>query len=1618
VSGLSKEKKYLLERLLAESGIEARQAAIHPRDAGRPAPLSFAQERLWFLSQLDPGSPAYNITFALPISVPLDLPALQKALQGLVRRHEILRTTFPAVDGVPVQNVGPATAELPEVLDLSLLPAADRQGRVDQLMASASAKPFDLANGPILHLQVIRRGDNDHILLVSLHHIAIDGWSLGILFRDLFALYGEASGGPPASLPPLPIQFGDFAEWQRRTLQSEALNPHLDYWRKRLAELSVLQLPTDRPRPKRSTFRGAGDGFLLQGDVARAIRDISRRDGLTLYTTLLATFKILLARYTGRTDIVVGSPIANRDRPEVANLIGFFVNMLVLRTELAGVSSFREVLRRVRSTVLEGFAHQQVPFEKLVLELSPQREPGLNPLFQVTFALDSTPPIAPPETPPGALGTLGVPNQTTRFDLEAVATELPDALLFSLVYSVDLFDAATIRRMMEEWRVLLEEFAANPDQPLTVRPTTSEAYLTNVEFLNHLRLLDIKIWLEDDKLRVSAPPGVLTGDLKAELGRRKQDLLELLRPARATKDTAISLIPRDGELPVSLSQQRLWFLDRLDPGNITYNIAGACRLPGPLNREALGRAVSELIARHESLRTTFVTVDGAPRVRINAPSTQQLEVVDLRWVAAGEREKEAQRRTTELACRPFDLARGPLFRAALIQLSDSDQVFCYSMHHIVSDGWSVELFSRELALLYSAFASGQSSPLAPLPVQYVDFAHWQQLRLEGGRSDEQLQYWTRQLQGRLPVMHLPTDRPRPPVQSFRGQRTLLRVPAALTDALKELSRREGSTLFITLLAAFKVLLHRYTGEVDVIVGSPTSNRGRPELENVIGFFVNNLVLRSDLSGNPTFRELLGRVRRVMLNAHANQDMPFDRLVDVLRPDRDVSHSPLFQVMFNSPMSPLERPPGDDAEQLAIAPQVGAARFDLTIEYLEERLAGTSLAESKTAGLKMYFEFNTDLFDGETIQRMQGHYIRLLEGIIRAPEERISVLPLLPPEETRKLLVDWNATQADYDRSQCIHRLFEEQARRTPDAVAVDFDDERTTYQELDRRANRLARHLQGLGIQAEKLVGICLDRTTEMVVAVLAVLKAGGAYVPLDPTYPADRLRYMVDDSGLRVLVTEDRLRERIPGYGYDRHAVSVDGDRDLIAKQSADPLNAEVASHHRAYLIYTSGSTGKPKGVEIEHRSVANFLAAMRKEPGLSASDRLLSVTTLSFDIAGLELYLPLTVGATIVLASRDTATDAGQLMDLISRSRATVMQATPATWRLLVEAGWNGSSRLKVLCGGESLPRDLAEQILPRVRELWNMYGPTEATIWCTVHRVTSGTGPISIGRPIANMQAYVLDGSLHPVPIGVTGELWLGGDGLARGYLHRPELTAERFVPDPFAPVPDARLYRTGDLVRFHRDGTIEWLGRADGQTKIRGFRIELGEIETALAEFPGIRQAVVVVREASAGDQRLAAYLLPAKSGLQPDLGAVAMQLKSRLPEYMIPSSYTVMESFPLTPNGKVDRRALPAPDNQAGQNRPGYVPPGTETERAVASVWSEVLGVEKVGLHDSFFDLGGHSLLIVRVHSRLEKQVPNPPSLVDLFQYPTVAALADRLDRGATVRSFDQARERAQRQLQA
>jgi len=2193
---ISDKKRALIEATLRKEGmIPAKAARIVRRTDRGPAPLSFAQQRLWFFDQFEPGSSLYNLMAPVLFEGILDAGALEKAFNKIVERHEVLRTAFDFREGQPVQVVAVAQPVKMPVIDLAGLEGDEQQRRVKSLLQEEANRAFDLNGGPLLRTTLLRLSGQRHVLLFAVHHIICDAWSTALLIHELGEIYAALTSGRAPSLPELPIQYSDFAVWQRQWLQRAVLEEQLEYWKKQLGGgLPVLELPADRSRPAVRTYNGSSVSFALSRALSQSLKALGQSERVTLFMTLLAAFKVLLKRYTGLEDITVGTPIANRQRQEVENLIGFFTNTLAIRTDLSGDPTFRDLLKKVRENLLDAYGHQDLPFEYLVEHLHPARTLSHSPLVQVMFVLKNTP--EPELKLPGVTATpLKSEFSSAKFDLTVYLDDRNDEIHGAIEYNTDLFDGARIERMSGHFQTLLGSIAANPAEcirtlslltraeteqllgqwnrtqapypqicahqlveqhaeripdstallfgknhltyvqlnaranriarrlrslgagpgtivgilmerspgmiagilgtlkagaaclpldlsypaqrlafmledsgaaviltehpsaaklppaaahivhigadgelagpesdgnpqtpvdpesgvyviytsgstgtpkgivmphrtlvnlvqwhraagscsgrvlqfasltfdvsfqeifstlgaggtlvivpaaarvdmaalasliaqnqverfhlPVVVLQKLAEEFCENPEPLASLRELMVggeqlqisgpivrlfellpqcalfnhygpsethvvtsfplsgpsagwpalpplgrpisntRMYVLDSQLQ-PVPVGVAgelylggdcvahgylkrpaltaerfvpdpfgdvagarlfkTGDLvryfpsgdieflgrndfqvkvrgmRIELGeievelkrhpgvreavvtvhqdapaaekrlaayivrhpnqeitpkhlrdflkerlpehmvptyisilecfpltssgkinrlalpapelapqppgdqvppstavekvlagmfaevlgtesagvldnffdlgghslmatqiasrvrqafrielpvrtifeeptiaalarailqdqnmrhrieRTAELLLELSpgspttgkettapcdaeqasarseswagftsqAPAPDARETTAAHLPERKVLRTALlsfAQQRLWFLDQYEPQSTLYNLPAALLLKGQLDVAALEGSLNEIVRRHESLRTSFGIADERPIQIVHEPLAWKLPVTDIQGLPKEEREKTKRRLIAEEAEQPFDLARGPLLRTQLLRLAPAEHVFLITMHHIVSDGWSVQVFIRELTTLYDAYSRNRRSPLPDLSMQYADFAVWQRQWLQGSVLSEQLDYWKEQLADPPRLLEFPADRARPVYKTFNGAALDFHIPQALTEEIVQLGRGEGATIFMTLLAVFYVLLHRYTGQSDILVGTPIANRNRKEIEDLVGFFVNTLVLRMQVAEGMTFRELLRSVRETCLQAYTHQNVPFEKLVEELHPDRSLSHSPLFQTVFH-----LQNVMNDDLNLTGLSAStietaMRKAKFDLSLAMRE---CGN--------GLTGVLNYNTDLFDAGTAARIAVHFQKLLESAVATPDRQLSCLPMLTAAERQESLVTWNDFRCDYGRDRLVHEVLEEQALRRPECAAVRYENTTLTYGELNRQANQLAHHLRKLGVGPETIVGICIERSLEMMVGLLGILKAGGAYLPLDPAFPAARLAFMLDDARAQMLVTQEKLAGQLPDRGERRVYLDAHA-RNLESESSENPVRT-AGPENLAYIIYTSGSTGKPKGIMIEHAKLANYLGWASDVMLEDASETVPAVQALIFDGSLKQIFAPILRGLEIWILSKLEMSDPVALTQVLSTHRDVRFSAVPSLWTAILDGLESGQVTLspdtitRVFIGGEELPKSLVERsfrLFPEL-QLWNLYGPSETTATATAAFMRPDEA-ITIGRPIAGKKLHILDVHLQPVPAGVCGEIYIGREGLARGYVQRPDLTAASFIPDPFSDEPGARLYRTGDRARYLSDGRIEFLGRLDHQIKLRGFRIELGEIAAALREHSQVEEAVAAIRNAADGEQYIAAYVVPSGDAA-PVPGELRAFLKDRLPEFMLPSTWINLERLPLMPNGKLDLTALPEPDRgNRGVDVP-FVRPATALEQMLAEIFAEALGVSQVGVHDNFFSLGGHSLLATRVVTRIRKLFNATLPLRRFFEGPSVAEVAAQL----------------------
>ncbi|MBK8183201.1 MAG: amino acid adenylation domain-containing protein [Candidatus Competibacteraceae bacterium] len=1110
--------------------------------------------------------------------------------------------------------------------------------------------------------------------------------------------------------------------------------------------------------------------------------------------------------------------------------------------------------------------------------------------------------------------------------------------------------------------------------------------MTTLELLSFLKERGVEVWADTGALRFSAPKGAMTAELKQQLTDRKAELLAFLGKLRS-EQAAADAIPRvegEAEPALSFAQQRLWLLEQFGTGEPAYNVGIRIEWRGPIHLDNLRKSFVEIVRRHAVLRTAYPDRKGRPYLRVAEDFTLPFEVVDLSGPSEQDQALQVGEKVLEAGRYPFRLKEDLPIRITVLRTGERAATLVLVIHHIACDAWSMGLLVGEMARLYAAFQRQERASLPALSIRYSDFARWQRGQLQGDYLAEQLAYWKSQLKDPPPPLQLPVDHPRPGVQTFRGAREPFDLGRELSASLDEFCRARQTTMFSLLLALFGLLLYRYTSADDILIGTPAANRARRQLEPLIGFFVNTVVLRARPSAAMSFDALLEQIHATVRDSFTYQDIPFESLIEHVQTGRDLAHSALFQVLFSYQNAPRQ--------------DFGIAGVELDITEIDTLTAKFDL--SVTLGqidgqIKGWIEYNTDLFERATIERLIAHYENLSRRVLQDSSQELAAVDFLPRAERSRILETFNQERFELPEGRLVHQLFEASADRHPAEIAVQFDEKTLTYAELEQRSNQLAHHLIALGVGPEIFVGVLLDRDERMVVALLGILKAGGAYVPLDPSYPVSRLQYIVEDTAAPIIVSTRSLQGDVPSAA--ARVVLVDDDEALSGYPTHRPAVA-TAQEQLAYVIHTSGSSGRPKGVQISHRNAVSFLLASHRYFPVRLGDTLLAVTTLSFDISVLEIFLPLLGGGRIRLVSRDAINDGAQLRGILQDEPITYLQATPSTWKILLKSGWESHPGLTMLCGGEAMPVALANQLTAGGGRLWNCYGPTETTVWSTYERIEPGADRITIGRPIANETAYILDARLQPVPIGVTGTLYIGGPGVSRGYLNRPDLTRERFIADPFSPEPGAILYDTGDLARFRADGHIEYLGRNDFQVKVRGFRIELPEIEAVIAESPEIAD-VAVIQEGSGEDQRLVAYLV-ARAERRLSVNEIKDRIKARLPGYMAPSAFVYLDRLPLTPNGKIDRKRLPARNDDRPDLQTEFAAAATETQKFLVALWQELLDIKTIGIRDNFFDLGGHSLLVVEMHSRLQETLQRTFPVIELFRYTTIADLAGFLDSGS------------------
>ena len=1484
-------------------------------------PLSFAQQRLWFFDQLEPGSSAYNLPLAVRLKGSLDVGALKRTFAEIIRRHESLRTTFALVDDSPVQHISASSAVPLTVIDLSALPESKRETEARLLAEFETQRPFDLSSGPLLRTFLIKLGEQEHIALLTMHHIISDGWSMGVLVSEVVALYEAYAKGEESPLPELSVQYADYAVWQRERLQGEFLEEALSYWREQLTGAPrMLELPTDRPRLARQSHQGARLTFEINEKITGKLRDLSQREGVTLFMLVLAAWQFLLSRYSGQQDIVVGAAIANRNRADIENLIGFFVNTLALRVRVPAEENFLQLLARVREVTLGAYKHQDLPFERIVEELQPERSAGSQPFFNVMFVYQNM-----PATSHDVAGlTLGHvemnDDAAVRSDLDFYLWE-GESLRGSFIYSTDLFDESTISQMTSRLVEVLDEISRAPESLLA-------------------------------DLLVSAKPGPLALPMAATV---------------------------EGKAPFSYHQERMWFIDQFENGNVyesapTYhNIPLILHLNGDVDADVLESSLNEIVQRHAILRTRFIAEEGQG-CQVITPS----ETLELKVVQRADSLSEAMELALAEARVPFALDEDLPIRAALIRLSVTEVLLLVTVHHIVADRQSLRLIADELAEIYNARTDGRAASLPELPVQYAHYAKGQQ-NLTEADYERLCFYWKWQLRGQLAALKLPEDSPRPAIHTYTA------ASETFTLDSERVRRFAGEDQSAAILAAFKVLMHRYARQDEIVVGTSEPCRTQPEVANLVGPFANLVVLRSDLSGNPSFSSLVQRLKKTVDQAEAHQEMPFDKLVQLLNPEKDMSRTALFDVLFQF---------DDDAAPVFSFGETPAQQIDTNFGYGKYDL--NLLVRRSAEGFTVTAVYNSDIYDAWNIRQMLGHFKVLIDAFAIDPEQRIDDITLLSTAEEQQQLSGWNNTHASYPADKTIHQLFEEQVTRTPENIAVTFGDEHVTYFELDERVNRLAHYLRRQGVGPNKLVALCLNKSPEMIVSLLAVLKAGGAYLPLAPANPAERLRFVIEDSGTEHLITTSSLAGNVPVTVAS--TVLLDADSEAISAEPSTAPDITVTPNDLAYCIYTSGSTGKPKGALIEHRNVVRLMVNDKLQFTFTSADVWSMFHSYSFDFSVWEMYGALLYGGRVVVVPEHVSKDPALFLDLLVNEKVTVLNQTPTAFYNLASLDRGESLALRyVIFGGEALRPALLREwkaAHPRVK-LINMYGITETTVHVTFKEIDDehvATDTSNIGVPIPTTTTYIFDDEMRLLPVGVPGEICVGGGGVCRGYLNRDELTRRKFVANPYKP--EETIYRSGDLGKLLPSGEMVYMGRSDDQVQIRGFRVEPGEVQSQLLTHPLITRAEVIAKTMHHGAVELVAYVV-ALGNL--DVTELRTHVASALPHYMVPSAFVFIDEMPLTSNGKVDRRALPEPDQLRPELGAAFVAPRTSTEEILASMWAEVLGLTRVGANDSFFELGGHSLLATQVTSRIRTVFNLELPLRNMFERPTIAELAQEID---------------------
>ena len=1645
IAQLSPAKRALLEQKMRQKALNKNRESVIPRrENHESASLSFSQVRMWLLDRFEPGNPAYNRPTNIHLTGRLNVPILEQSLNEIVRRHEILRTSFPAVDGQPVQVISSTLTLTLPIVELSHLAESERESEVQRLATQEAQQSFNLSQLPLIRPILVRLSEKEHILLLTLHHIIFDGWSMGVLIKELAVLYEAFSTSNPSPFPELSIQYADFAEWQQQRLKGEALKSQLSYWKKQLGgNLPILELPTDRPRGAVQTFRGAKYSLLLPQTLNKALKELSQREGVTLFMTLLAAFQTLLYRYTGQDDMIVGTPIAGRDRTETEKLIGVFINTLVLRTQIQGNLTFQELLSQVREVALGAYEHQDVPFEKLVEELQPQRHLRRTPLFQVLFQLRNLP-THTIEAQGLKIEDIHLETGIAMLDLALEIAEEPEGLVCAFKYNIDLFDQATIERMAYRFQRLLEGIVNHPKyQILNLISLTSQYYNTlnyqsfSCYLIGHESLLIpcANILLERghqllgiistgtliDKWSSSRriPHIKSTDDLISFLTQQSFDYLfsinnlvilpkEILElPRKSAINCHDGLLPKYGGVNAPswaiLNQEKshgiTWhqMTNLVDGGDIlkqiSINIAKnetAFTLNGKCYESTI-QSFTQLIDELASNQIIVTKQNLDERSYFSISQKPQVGCV-LSWNNSAH-EIDSLIRALDFGVYPNWLGLPKLvivnefiIIAQIEILEDLSKSSPGTIILIESDYLVIATKTHNILLKKVLTIEGKELSIPEFVTRFELHIGYQfkDIELNLAKRLKNLEillfkhekFWVERLATLKPItipyanLGVSSQLPACEVKSKDWL-----IPDQVITALE--SRRGVWTLGNFLVAAFAAYLARISETYCFDLGFKQTQL-QHQLAGLESFFASDVPCRINIGYEQSFEDVFEAVNQQV--KWVKQHKTYARDIVLRYPELESLRKQDFEHHFS-----------------VIVEQV--KRLD---DYQTRPTNGLTLI-IPAEGKKCCWIYNPELFNSGDIARMLEQFTTFVRSIVADTKVCLASLQLLSDDERHKVLVEWNDTQTSSPQKLCVHQLFEVQVEQTPDAIAVEFGEQKFSYKELNERANQLADYLRKLGVKPEVLVGICVERSIEMFIGILGILKAGGAYVPLDPTYPRERLDYMVLDAQVSILLTQEKFKSQFSTK--DIHQVCLDRDWSAIAQECRENPVSKVTPDNLAYVIYTSGSTGKPKGVMIEHQALVNFTQAAISEYGISESDRVLQFASISFDTAAEEIYPCLTSGGTLVLRTDEMLTSVATFLKACQEWKLTVLDLPTAYWQQIVselattDVMLPESLRLMIIGGERALPESvkLWQKCVGNYPQLVNTYGPTEGTIVATTYKVTASTQlkkEVPIGRAIANCQTYILDKNLQPVPIGIPGELYIGGTGLARGYLNRPELTQETFIANPFSKDLNSRLYKTGDRVRYLSDGNIEFIGRIDNQVKIRGFRIELGEIEAVLSQHLQVSAVVVIAREDQPDNKRLVAYFV--SNSEQSITDELRSFLKIKLPDYMLPSAFVQLDKFPLTPNGKVDCRALAQLEIEDNLSN-NFVPPRNSTEAQLAAIWSSVLGIKHVGIDHNFFELGGHSLLATKVLSMIQKTFEVELPLRYFFEASTIAELAQHIE---------------------